>query len=151
MKNPDRCFGSRRSTMTFQALQAEKFNFKTFEAQAMVKESASHGMAGTLREFLEAGVPLEPLPAPKPKEPYIAVPFEAVGWLSAASSHLGALQVLIDAAASKGDQNDKDLALVGAARSGSVEAVRALIDYGANPNADLSELTVTESGGGMTM
>lgn len=64
---------------------------------------------------------------------------------------MDAQQVLIDAAASKDDQNDKDLALVGAARSGNVEAVRALIDYGANPNADLSELTVTESGGGMTM
>jgi len=134
-----------------QELQAEKFNFQSFEAQVMVKESANRGMAGTLREFLEAGVPLKPLLAPEPKEPYMAVPFEDVGWLSAASSHPEALRILIDAAASKHDQNDKDLALVGAARSGSVEAVRVLIDYGANPNADLSELTVTESGGGMTM
>jgi hypothetical protein len=94
-----------------QALQAEKFNFKTFEAQVMVKESASRGMAGMVREFLEAGVPLKPLPAPKLKEPYMAVPFEAVGWLNAASSHPEALQVLIDAAASKNDQRDKDLAL----------------------------------------
>jgi ankyrin repeat protein len=29
--------------------------------------------------------------------------------------------------------------------------VRALISYGANPNADLSKLVVTEGGGGMTM
>ena len=33
-----------------------------------------------------------------------------------------------------------------------MEAARALIAYGANPNADLSKLTVTEgAGGGMTM
>jgi ankyrin repeat protein len=134
-----------------QALQAEKFNFKTFEAQVMAKESASRGMAETLTEFLEAGVPLDPLPTPKPKEPYMAAPFEAVGWLNAASSQPDALQVLIDAGASKDDQSDKDLALVGAARSGKVEAARALITYGANPNADLSKLIVTESGGGMTM
>ena len=81
----------------------------------------------------------------------MVAPFEVVGWLNAASSHPETLQILIDAAASKDDQSDKDLALVGAARSGSVEAARALIAYGANPNADLSELIVTESGGGMTI
>jgi ankyrin repeat protein len=43
------------------------------------------------------------------------------------------------------------LALAGAASSGKIEAVRALIAYGANPHADLSKLIVTESGGGMTM
>lgn len=57
----------------------------------------------------------------------------------------------IDALASKDDQNDKDLALAGAARSGSLQAARALIGYGANPNADLSKLTVIESAGGMTL
>jgi len=81
----------------------------------------------------------------------MGVPFEGVGWLSAASRHPDTLQVLIDALASKNDQNDKDLALAGAARSGSVRAARALIDYGANPNADLSKLTVIESAGGMTL
>ena len=60
-------------------------------------------------------------------------------------------QVFIDAGASKEDQNDKDLALVGAAKSGKVAAARALIAYGANPNVDLSKLTVTEESGGMTM
>jgi hypothetical protein len=134
-----------------QALQAEKFNFKAFEAQVMLKEAASRGMGTTVREFLEAGVPLTPLPAPKPNEPRRAVPFDEVGWLNAASSHPKPLGILIEAEASKDDQNDKDLALVGAARSGNLEAARALIAYGANPNADLSESTVTESSGGMTM
>jgi ankyrin repeat protein len=134
-----------------QGLQAEKFNFKTFEAQVMVKESARRGMAGTIRKFLEAGVPLKPLPAPKPEEPHMAVPFEAVGWLNAASSHPEALKVLINAAASEDDQSDKDLALAGAADSGKLEAARALIAYGANPNADLRKLIVTESSGGRTL
>lgn len=79
------------------------------------------------------------------------VPFEGVGWLNAASDHAETLQVFIDALASNEDQNDKDLALVGATRSGSLQAARALIDYGANPNADLRRLTVVESGGGMTV
>jgi ankyrin repeat protein len=134
-----------------QTLQAEKFSFQTFDAQLMLKEAASRGGAETVRKFLEAGVPLESLPAPKPKERYMAVPFEAVGWLNAASGHPEVLRVFIEAGASKNDQSDKDLALVGAARSGSVDAARELITYGANPNADLSEQIVTESGGGMTM
>ena len=57
-----------------QALQDEKFNFKNFEAQVMLKEAASRGTTATVRELLEAGVPLEPMPAPKPKEPYKAFP-----------------------------------------------------------------------------
>jgi len=134
-----------------QALQAEKFNFQTFEAQLMLKEAASRGRTETVREFLEAGVPLKPLSFPKPNKPDMTVRFESVGWLNAASGHPEALQVFIDAGASENDQADKDLALAGAARSGNVEAVQALIDYGANPNADLSKLVVRESGGDMTM
>jgi len=134
-----------------QALQAEKFNFQTFEAQVIVKEAASRGSAVTVRQLLEGDVPLDPLPAPKPKERYMGVPFDAVGWLNAAGGHPEVLRVLIEAGASKSNQSDKDLALVGAARSGSVDAARELIAYGANPNADLSELIVTESGGGMTI
>ncbi len=133
------------------ALREEKFNFETFEAQLMLKEAASRGEIATVRELLDAGVPLEPKPAPKREEPDLGVPFEGVGWLNAASHHPETLQVFIDALASKRDQNDKDLALVGAARSGSLQALRALIGYGANPNADLSKLTVTESVGNMTM
>jgi len=126
------------------ALQAEKFNFHTFEAQVLLKEAATRGKAATVRALLEAGTELEPLPAPKPKEPYMAVPFANVGWLTAASRHPDVLQVLIDARASKNDQRDKDTALAGAARSGNMKAVRALLVYGANPNADLSEQTVRE-------
>jgi ankyrin repeat protein len=133
------------------ALREEKFNFETFEAQLMLKEAASRGETATVRELLGAGVPLEPKPAPKPEEPDLGVPFEGVGWLNAASHHPETLQVFIDALASNKDQNDKDLALAGAARSGSLQAVRALIGYGANPNADLSKLTVIESAGGMTL
>ena len=96
-------------------------------------------------------MPVDPKPAPKMEEPDMGVPFEGVGWLTAASQHSDTLQVFIDALASKKDQNDKDLALAGAARSGNLQAVQALIDYGANPNADLSYLTVVERAGGMTM
>ena len=134
-----------------QALRDERFNFQTFEAQVMLKEAASRGASPTVRDFLDAGVPLDFRPAPKLTEPYMAVPFQDVGWLNAASSNPETLQVLIDVGASTDDQNDKDLALAGAARSGSVEAVRALIAYGASPNADLSRLTVTETGAGMTL
>jgi len=133
------------------SLREEKFNFESFEAQLMLKEAASRGATETVRGLLDAGVPLEPKPAPKAEEPNMGIPFEGVGWLNAASRHPETLQVLIDALASKKDQNDKDLALAGAARSGSLQAVRALIDYGANPNADLSMLTVIESAGGMTL
>jgi ankyrin repeat protein len=134
-----------------EALQAEKFNFKSFEAQVMLKEAASRGRTASLHGLLESGVPLVPLPAPKAKESYMAAPFDSVGWLNSASSHPESLQLLIDVGASHDDQNDKDLALVRAARSGKVEAARALIAYGANPNADVSKQIVTESSGGMTM
>ena len=46
-------------------LQAERFNFRTFNAQVMLKEAATRGQNATVRQFLEAGVPLTPLPAPK--------------------------------------------------------------------------------------
>ena len=54
------------------------------------------------------------------------------------------LQVLIDAKASKDDQNDKDLALAGAAAEGNIASVHSLLAYGANPNADLSKFTQLE-------
>ena len=53
----------RRQRRAVQALRAEKFNFKTLDAQDMVKTSAGRGKGGTVKEFLEAGVPLDPLPA----------------------------------------------------------------------------------------
>lgn len=134
-----------------EALEGEKFDFQTFEAQGMLKEAASRGKAETVRKLLEDGVPLKLLPAPKPEEPGVGVPFEYEGWLTAAGGDPEVLRVLIQAKASEHDQNDKDLGLVRAAQSGKVEAARALIAYGANPNADLRKVTVTESSGGMTM
>jgi ankyrin repeat protein len=131
-------------------LKAEKFNFRTFDAQVMLKEAATRGRASTVKELLKAGVPLKPIPAPKPVEPYEAIPFEHVGWLTAASKHPDVLQTLIDADASKNDQSDKKLALAGAAKVGNIVGARALIKYGANPSADLRKLTVTESDGGMS-
>jgi ankyrin repeat protein len=133
------------------ALESEKYDFRTFDAQVTLKEAATRGQASTVSELLAAGVPLQPFAAPKPAEEYEGVPFDGVGWLNAASGHLEVLQALIKAGASRNDQADKDLALAGAAASGSVEAVHALIAYGANPNADLSKLQVTEAGPGMTM
>ena len=45
----------------------------------------------------------------------MALPFENVGWLNAASGDQETLQVLMDEGVSKNDQSDKDLALAGAA------------------------------------
>ena len=132
------------------ALRAETFNFRTLGAQVLLKEAATRGQAITVRELLAAGVPLKPLPAPKSKEP-LSVPLAQVGWLNAASNHPETLQIFLEAGASKNNQKDKDLALSGAARSGKIAAVQALISYGANPNADLSKLTFTRTTGGMTL
>ena len=133
------------------ALQAEKYNFKTFEAQVMLKEAATRGQTETVQDLLDAGVPLKLLPAPKPTKEYETIPFEHEGWLTAASDHQETLQALIDAEASKDDQTDKDLALLGAAESGNLAAVRALIAYGASPNADLSKTTSSHSRGVLTI
>ena len=132
-------------------LQAEKFNFETFGAQMMLKEAAARGHSGTVRELLQAGVPLKPIPAPKRQEGDAGFPIRDVGWLAAASNHLDSLRVMIQAAASKNDQGDKDLALGYAARSGDIEAVRALIAYGANPSANFAKRKATEDGGETTM
>lgn len=133
-------------------LQAEKLNFQSFEAQIMLKEAASRGQAETVRELVAAGVPVDQLPPPSPKDGQELGPdFRAVGLLTPASGNFQTLQILLDAGASRNDQSDKDLALAGAARSGNVEAARALIAYGANPNSDLSKLTATKRAGGMTI
>jgi ankyrin repeat protein len=133
-------------------LQAEKFSFQSTEAQTMLKEAASRGRSDTVRELVAAGVPLDPLPALHGKDRQELGPdFRASGLLAPASGNFQTLQILLDAGASRNDQNDKDLALAGAARSGNVEAVRALLAYGANPNSDLSKLPANENAGGMTI
>jgi len=129
-----------------QALHAEKFNFKTLQAQYMVKASANRGKDGTVREFLEAGVPLDPLPVPQQHDRSMTRYLESMGWLTAAGGQPEALHVLINAEASKKDQDDKDLALAVAASSGKVEAARALIAYGANPKRDFSNLIAAAPG-----
>lgn len=134
-----------------QALKAERFDFQTFAAQTMLKEAAAHGQTATVQQFLQAGVPLKPIPPPKLDKEESGTSFQPVGLLTSASHHPATLQELIRAGASRNDQGDKDLALVGAAQSGSVEAARALIAYGANPNADLKKLTITQEGGGMAL
>jgi hypothetical protein len=129
------------------ALQLEGYNFQSFEAQLMLKQALSRGQTATVRELLQAGVPLKPLPPPGTYEPGTAPPFEHVGWLNAAADHPETLRLLLAAGASKNDHNDKDLALANASRSGKLDAVKALIAYGADPNADLSKLTVTHNSG----
>ncbi len=109
-----------------QALKAEKFNFHSHQAQELMKEAASRGESGTVRELLEAGV-------------RVGLSGGKTGWLQSASSNFETLKLLIDAGASKNDQSDKNLALMDATRSGSAEATRALIAYGANPNAQFSK------------
>ncbi len=133
------------------ALQREKFNFQSYDAQVILKGAAEKGEAATVREMLTAGVPLTPIPAPKPAKLSIIVPFEHVGWLNAAGAHTDVLRMLIRAGASKEDQNDKDLGLVAAARAGNVEGARALIAYGANPNVNLRKLLVNWKGGGFSV
>jgi len=115
-----------------QALQAEHFDFNSDQAQVLVKQAASLGKTETVRQLLKAGVPLAP---PKGSD---TAPFAGVGWLAAADRQPETLRVLLDAGASKYDQSDKDAALAGAAQAGDLEAVRALIAYGANPDARLS-------------
>jgi hypothetical protein len=82
--------------------------------------------------LLDAGVPLDPLPNPQTPKPEM----RAI-WITAAASHADVLKLLIAVAASKNDQRDKDLALMRAAGSRNFDGARALIAYGANPNADL--------------
>lgn len=130
-----------------QALQLEAFNFQSFEAQMMLKEVLTRGQAETLRAFLDAGVPLKPVPAPGPYEPGTEPLFEHVAWLTAAADHSETLRLLLAAGASRNDQNDKDLALAMGSRSGKLDTVKALIAYGANPNADLSKLTLEHNSG----
>ena len=133
------------------ALQAEKFNFQSLEAQTMLKEAASRGQAETVRELVAAGVPLDPLPAPNLNKGEVRAPSDTVGWLASASRNWQTLQILLDAGVSRNNQADKDMALLYAAGSGEVDAARALIAYGANPNADFSQQTVTHEGAGMIL
>lgn len=132
------------------ALKGEKFNFNSYAAQVILKEAATRGRTETVRELLDAGVPLKPLPAPQQKDNYRASLFEHVGWLNAASSHPETLRVLLDVGASENDQDDLNMALLHAARAGKLDSVRQLIAAGADPNAVFSNQVDIRSFGGMT-
>jgi hypothetical protein len=131
-------------------LKTEKYNFHTLEAQILLKRAAVQGQTATVQQLLAAGVPLQPLP-PKPEDTSAPVFFNNATWLHAAALHPETLQVLIAAKASKDDQNDKDLALAGAAADGNLASVHSLLAYGANPNADLSKFPQPETNGSMSL
>ena len=133
------------------ALQAERFNFQSLDAQTLLKEAANRGQAETVRELVAAGVPLDPLPTSKLNKGEEKAPSNSVGLLASASRNRQTLQILLEAGVSRDNQSDKDMALLYAAGSGELDAARALIAYGANPNADLTKLTVTEESAGMTL
>jgi ankyrin repeat protein len=132
-------------------LKADGFSFQTLEAQVILRECAKRGQTATVRELLAAGVPITPIFSQKVNDSFKEISFEDVGWLTAASRNPETLQVLLDAGASKRDQNDKNRALAGASEEGNLSSVRALIRYGANPNTDLSKLRMTIEGGGMVV
>jgi len=121
-----------------EALRAEKSGLHSFEAQVALKEAASRGNAGLVAELLKAGVPLDPLPLPREKQPWETSWPAVAGWLSAGSSSLEVLRVFIDAKVSEHDQGDKDRALAGAARSRNLDAAKILIAYGANPSTAIA-------------
>jgi hypothetical protein len=117
------------------ALKAENFDFKTFEAQKMMRLAARNGETATVKQFLQTGVTLKPMASAKP-EPVSSYHMASEGWLSAASRYPDTLKVLIGAGAGKTDQADKDSALKQAAQWGEVKSAQALIAYGANARAD---------------
>lgn len=133
------------------ALKAEGFDFKSYDAQLILKQAATRGQTSTVQELLDAGVPLKALPPPKLKEVGVMLPLENVGWLNAASSHPETLRALLDAGASKNDQNDFNMALLNAARAGNLASVKELIDAGADPNADFSKSVDERNAAGMTL
>jgi ankyrin repeat protein len=133
------------------ALRAEHFDFHSPEAQRILKEAAVRGKIGTVSELLNAGVPLDLVVPPRRDADGDLSPSSQTGLLSSAGGQPDVLKLLISAGASKNDDADKDLALLGAARAGNVEGARDLIAYGANPNADFHAQTVTEESGGMTL
>ncbi len=119
-----------------QALQAEKFEFHTVEAQVMLKVAANRGRADTVQDLLAAGVPLLPIPGTNPpdlhsEENYLL----RVGWLTCGARYPEVLQALMEAGASRNDQLDKDQALAAASGRGELKGLRTLVEYGANVNA----------------
>ncbi len=51
------------------ALNAEKFNFHSAEAETMMKEAANRGKTATVKEFIADGVPPDPFAPPQANKP----------------------------------------------------------------------------------
>ncbi len=128
-------------------LKTEKYDFHTLEAQILLKRAAAQGQTATVRQLLAIGVPLQPLPTAKRTSTSSPVFFDNAGWLHAAALYSDTLQVLIDAKASQDDQNDKDLALAGAAAGGNLGRCILSSSTEPTPNADLSKFTQPETNG----
>lgn len=118
-----------------QNLKAEGFDFHTADAQSILARVIEHDQARTVEELLQSGVPLEVLPdaqAPTNRSQFDPT---VLHWLTFATNSPAVMPVLLAARVSEHDQQDKDSALQGAAGFGDLEMVRALINYGANPDA----------------
>jgi ankyrin repeat protein len=125
-----------------ETLHAEQFDFHSFQAQVIAKQAAMRGKTALLRDLLSAGVPvaLKTAPASDSSLPtsYLYEQMAKIGWLDSAFTHPDSLQLLMERGVSRDDQQDKDVALAGAAEMGDVLTARKLIAYGAHPTADLS-------------
>ena len=115
------------------ALTAEGFNFKSYNAQVLLKRAALKQQDTTVHQLIESGVPLKKKIQPPPGIP--PTPFNDLGFLTAASDCPPILRELIAAGIGKADQQEKNMAITNAARSGSLESVKLLIGCGADPNA----------------
>jgi ankyrin repeat protein len=122
------------------ALKAEKFNFQSHEAQVILREAIRKGKSTSVKEFLEAGIPLISLPIPQTKESTARGAPDYLAWLYVAAPHPETLKLLIQAGVARNNQNEKNWALVNAVLHGRVAAARDLIAYGADSNLDFSKL-----------
>jgi ankyrin repeat protein len=121
-------------------LQRENFDFKSVNAQLILKEAVKRGKTAIVKQLLAIGVPLTPYPSS-----HYGNPFADVGWLDASSGDPDILKAMMQAGASRDNELDRDVALSKAANSGSIESVKALIGYGANPNADFRKIVASAS------
>jgi hypothetical protein len=116
------------------ALRAEGFDFKSAQAQMMLKDSADRGATETVASLLGAGVPTEPWLSEPVDHQYDGPgdrDFDTKGWLEVAANHRDILKSFLDAGVSRANQPDKNAALRVAERSGDQGAVRMLSEYGA--------------------
>jgi hypothetical protein len=116
------------------ALRVEGFDFKSAQAQMMLKDTADRGATEAVISLLGVGVPIEPWLS-KPVDHRYDGPgdrnFDTKGWLEVAAKHRDTLKSFLDANVSRANQSDKNAALRVAEGSGDEVAVRMLIDYGA--------------------